>query len=54
MHCARCGTKLYRNQGERLSVLLPLVAMDLIVYIVANILLVAEMNGGGNRHTTTL
>jgi len=53
-HCTRCGVKLYRNQSERLSVLLPLVVTGLIVYIVANIFPIAEMNGGGNRHATTL
>ena len=53
-HCTRCGVKLYRNQSERLSVLLPLVVTGIIVYVVANIFPIAEMNGGGNRHATTL
>lgn len=53
-HCTRCGVKLYRNQSERLSVLLPLVVTGIIVYIVANIFPIAEMDGGGNRHATTL
>lgn len=53
-HCTRCGVKLYRNQSERLSVLLPLVVTGIIVYIVANIFPIVEMNGGGNRHATTL
>ncbi|MDP1200202.1 hypothetical protein Q6246_28455, partial [Klebsiella pneumoniae] len=46
-HCTRCGVKLYRNQSERLSVLLPLVLTGIIVYVVANIFPIAEMNGGG-------
>lgn len=53
--CTRCGVKLYRNQTERLSVLLPLVVTGLIVYIVANAFPIAEMDGGGgNRNATTL
>lgn len=52
--CTRCGIKLYRNQSERLSVLLPLVVTGIIVYIVANVFPIAEMNGGGNRNATTL
>lgn len=52
--CTRCGVKLYRNQTERLSVLLPLVVTGLIVYIVANVFPIAEMDGGGNRNATTL
>lgn len=52
--CTRCGVKLYRNQSERLSVLLPLIVTGLIVYFVANIFPIAELNGGGNRNTTTL
>ena len=53
-HCMRCGVKLYRNQSERLSVLLPLVVTGIIVYVVANIFPIAEMDGGGTRHATTL
>ena len=34
--------------------LLPLVLTGIIVYVVANIFPIAEMNGGGNRHATTL
>ncbi len=52
--CTRCGVKLYRNQSERLSVLLPLVVTGIIVYVVANVFPIAEMNGGGNRNATTL
>ncbi len=52
--CTRCGVKLYRNQTERLSVLLPLVVTGLIVYLVANVFPIAEMDGGGNRNATTL
>ncbi len=53
-HCTRCGVKLYRNQSERLSVLLPLVVTGLIVYVVANVFPIAELDGGGNRNATTL
>lgn len=51
-HCTRCGMKLYRNQSERLSVLLPLLVTGIIVYVVANAFPIAEMEGGGNRHAT--
>ncbi|CAJ0795220.1 hypothetical protein LMG7141_03060 [Ralstonia condita] len=53
-HCTRCGVKLYRNQTERLSVLLPLLITGIIVYVVANVFPIAEMNGGGSRNATTL
>jgi len=52
--CTRCGLKLYRNQTERLSVLLPLLLTGIIVYVVANVFPIAEMDGGGNRNATTL
>lgn len=52
--CTRCGVKLYRNQSERLSVLLPLVVTGLIVYVVANAFPIAEMEAPGATHATTL
>jgi paraquat-inducible protein A len=53
-HCERCGTELERHPGEHLHRLLPLTLASLVLYAIANLNPIVEIELRGLRSRTTL
>lgn len=52
--CHRCGQELYRNKQSNLDTLLALAIATLIVFFIANLYPIVEMQLGGETTRTTL
>lgn len=53
-HCARCGTELDRNAGSQSARVLPLTVACLILFAIANLFPIVEIELQGLRSQTTL
>jgi paraquat-inducible protein A len=53
-HCQRCGAELERNVERQLSTLIPLALACLIVFVIANIFPIVQIEVQGIRSATTL
>ena len=52
--CLRCGTELDRNHGRQREHILPLTLAALIMFIIANVFPIVEIELQGSRNQTTL
>ena len=52
--CARCGTELYRHAGDQQRRILPLTVASLIMFAIANLFPIVEIELQGLRSQTTL
>jgi len=52
--CARCGTELYRHPGDQHRRILPLTVASLIMFAIANLFPIVEIELQGLRSQTTL
>jgi paraquat-inducible protein A len=52
--CVRCGTELYRHPGELRRAILPLTLASLIMFAIANLFPIVEIELQGLRSQTTL
>lgn len=53
-HCARCGTEIGRHPGAQESRILPLTVTSLIMFAIANLFPIVEIELQGLRSQTTL
>lgn len=52
--CPRCGTELARHMGDQHRRMLPLTVASLVLFIIANLFPIVEMELQGRRSQTTL
>ena len=51
-HCTRCGTELDRNAGDQGARILPLTVASLILFAIANLFPIVEIQLQGQRSRT--